>query len=261
MLLEVKNLTIQTKITKQKIVIDSSFCLEKGKSLGIIGESGSGKTITSKALMGLLNPCVFDINGRIEFDEQNLLTLRKKDRRLLCGSSIAMIMQNPMTAFAPMIKIGKQIIDTLRIHKKQSKKDLYALSIEALKIVNLTNTQNLMNSYPHELSGGMLQRIMIALTMLLNPKLIIADEATTAVDVISERLIVAELVKLKKKGISMIIVTHDFGIANSLCDDIIVMKNGEIVESGITAEVFCCPKHSYTKELVSASNLFGGLSC
>lgn len=261
MLLDVKNLNIKIKADKKIIVMDSSFCLEKGKTLGIIGESGSGKTLTSKALMGLLNPRVFEIEGAITFEDKNLLGMKNKERRALCGTSIAMIMQNPMTAFAPMTKIGKQLIDTLYVHKKQPKKQLYEMSIDALTAVNLTNTEKLMNSYPYELSGGMLQRIMIALTILLEPRLIIADEATTAVDSISEGLIIQELDKLKKSGTAILIITHDFGIATSLCDDILVMKDGEIVERGVTAEVFKFPKHSYTKELINSCNLFGGLSC
>ncbi len=258
MLLEVRNLMIQTKSTKQTLVKESSFSLAGSGALGIIGESGSGKTMTSKALMGLLNPRVFSLTGSVKFSGQELIGLKEQERRKLRGSQMAMIMQNPMTAFAPMIKIGKQVTDTLLVHGATSREACYKKAVQALQAINLPEAQRLMDSWPHELSGGMLQRIMIALTMLLEPKIIIADEATTAVDAASEKLILEEFKRIRRAGTAMIVVTHDFGVAAALCDDVLVMKDGEIVERGKVQRVFQSPGHPYTRELVAASILWEG---
>ncbi len=261
MLLDIKNLTICTKRNKQIILEGSSFSLTQGGAMGIIGESGSGKTMTGKAIMGLLNQNVFDIGGSISYCGQELNGLPGKNRRTFRGTEIAMIMQNPMTSFAPMIRIGKQMIDTLAVYQKKPKAKLLEASIEAMEAFNLPNAELLMRCYPGELSGGMLQRIMIALTMLLKPKLIIADEATTAVDAISEQLILTEFERIRKAGVSFIVITHDFGVAASLCDSVIVMQNGRIIESGNMQTVFGQPKHDYTRELFNASLLSGGVPC
>lgn len=261
MLLDIKNLTICTKKNKQIILEGSSFSLTQGGTIGIIGESGSGKTMTGKAIMGLLNQNVFDIGGSISYCGQELNALPEKNRRTFRGTEIAMIMQNPMTAFAPMMKIGKQMTDTLAVYQKKPKAKLHEASIEAMEAFHLPNAELLMECYPGELSGGMLQRIMIALTMLLKPKLIIADEATTAVDAISEQLILTEFDRIRKAGVSLIVITHDFGVAASLCDSVIVMQNGRIIENGNMRTVFGRPKNDYTRELFNASILSGGALC
>ncbi len=253
-ILEVKNLTVGLKKTKEAIVKSICFSIEKGQTLGIIGESGSGKTMTSKALLRLLNPRVFDVDGDVLFCGRKLLALRENEFRSLRGREMSMIMQNPMTAFSPVTRVGKQITDTLSAHLSIGKKEACERAIHALQDVNLRQTEKIMHSYPHELSGGMLQRVMIALALMLKPKLIIADEATSSVDAISEEMILEEFSKIKAQGISLLIVTHDFGVA-SLADHILVMKDGRIVEQGIPRSIFHAPQHEYTKELMEASLL------
>lgn len=254
-LLEVKHLSIRLKKTEEPLVKGISFSIEKGQTLGIIGESGSGKTMTSKALLRLLNPKVFEVAGDISYCGKELLTLREQEFRPMRGKEMSMIMQNPMTAFAPMTRIGKQIMDTLSAHFTIGKKEAYERSIRALQDVNLNQAEKIMCSYPHELSGGMLQRVMIALTWLFKPKLIIADEATSSVDAVSEEMILREFARIKAQGISLLVVTHDFGVAAALADHILVMKNGSIVEQGTAWHIFHTPRHEYTKELMRASVL------
>lgn len=167
-----------------------------------------------------------------------------------------MIPQNPMTAFAPMLKLGKQVEMGFSLKGQTEKMAFRKRFAAALADVNLPDARKILGSYPHELSGGTLQRVMIALTLLQRPKLIIADEITTAVDAASEYLILNGLEKLKKSGVSMIVVTHDFGVAAKICDRVAVMKNGEIIETGKTKDVFTKPQHEYTRQLVQASVLF-----
>lgn len=254
-LVEVRNLTVRLRKTTEALVKGISFSMAKGQTLGIIGESGSGKTMTSKALLRLLNPRVFETGGEVLFGGRNLLALREDEFRPLRGKEMSMIMQNPMTAFAPMTRIGRQITDTLSAHLAIGKKEAHERALQALQGVNLRQAEKIMRSYPHELSGGMLQRAMIALALMLKPKLIIADEATSSVDAISEEMILEEFTKIKAQGISLLIVTHDFGVAAALADHILVMKGGCIVEQGTARSIFHAPRHEYTKELMVASVL------
>lgn len=254
-LLEVRNLTVRLRKTKETLVKGIGFSMEKGQTLGIIGESGSGKTMTSKALLRLLNPKVFETSGEVLYCGRNLLALREDEFRPLRGKEMSMIMQNPMTAFAPMTRIGRQITDTLSAHLAIGRKEACERALQTLQDVNLRQAEKIIRSYPHELSGGMLQRAMIALALMLKPKLIIADEATSSVDAISEEMILEEFAKIKAQGISLLIVTHDFGVAAALADHILVMKDGCIVEQGTARSIFYAPRHEYTKELMVASVL------
>lgn len=210
-LLNVTDLHIGLYQAASAIVKGVNFTLKKSSSLVIVGESGSGKTITCKSIMRLLNPKMFTISGSIRYKGTELLSMDEKTIRKLRGNKIAMILQNPMTAFDPAIKIGSQIIETIRVHQNINRYDAYAAGIRALEKMNLPRCEQLMNSYPHTLSGGMLQRIMIALSLLHEPDIIIADEATTALDVVNQNMILDELIKLKETGIGLLIVTHDFG--------------------------------------------------
>ncbi|MCR5110577.1 MAG: ABC transporter ATP-binding protein [Ruminococcus sp.] len=250
-MLEVKDLKITAHYAKKEIVHGISFSVGKGETLGIVGESGSGKSMTSKCIMGLLNSRAFVLEGQIRWKDQEINISKNHLPDHYRGKQITMIPQNPMTAFAPMVKLGKQLkmgfSDTENFDGKLS---------EILKSMNLNDCEKIFKSYPSELSGGMLQRIMIAITLLQAPELIIADEVTTAVDAASEYQILMELEKLKKKGTSMIVVTHDFGVAAKLCDKISVMKSGKIIEQGETKKVFASPQHEYTKQLLEASMLF-----
>lgn len=250
-ILKVKNLTIKLPNGKS-LVKNISFNIQKGRVLGIIGESGSGKTLTCKTIMKLLPEKNFHITGNIEFKGKNILNMRKKEINNIRGKKISIIMQNPMTAFNPVIKIGKQIVETLRAHLNISKKEAYNLGIEELKKMNLKRTEEIMNSYPHTLSGGMHQRIMIAISLMLNPEIIIADEATTALDIKNQSIILAEMEKICDKDIGLIVVSHDFGVIAQLADDVMVMKSGEIIERGIVNEIFYNPQNEYTKELLEA---------
>ncbi len=255
-MLKVKDLEITAISTKEKLVKGISFEIGIDETLGIIGESGSGKSLTSKAIMGLLNPRVFRVEGSIGWKDTEILDKKAKIPKDYRGKQIAMITQNPMTAFAPMMRLGKQIEMGFDLRNKNAKQNLYDELEDALKRVNLTDMKKIMRSYPGELSGGMLQRVMIAVTILQKPDLIIADECTTAVDSASEYMILKELENLQKTGISMIVVTHDFGVAARLCSKVAVMKSGELIEQGQTLDVFISPKEKYTKELAAASMLY-----
>lgn len=254
-LLKVSGLCVGLRDAKQPIVADVGFTLREGAALALVGESGSGKTLTCKAILQLLGTRTFHISGSVFYREAELLSMKEQDIRALCGCRISMIVQNPMSAFDPAVKIGAQIVETIRAHKNMTKKDAYAVGRAALEKMNLPRCSQLMNSYPHTLSGGMLQRIVIALALILEPEIIIADEATTALDVKNQKDVLDEIEKMKKSGIGVLLVTHDFGVAAKLADDVIVMKDGKIVERGTVREIFASPKESYTKALLKASLL------
>lgn len=254
-LLEVENLSIRLARQKQHLVRNTSFTLYEGTALAIIGESGSGKTLTCKAIMQLLNKKLFEIAGSIRYRSTELMTMDDKKIRSLCGSKLSLIVQNPMAAFNQTVKIGDQIIETIRAHRAVSKKEAHAIGIAGLQKMNLPRCEQLMNSYPFMLSGGMLQRIVIALSLILEPALIIADEPTTALDVHNQKVVLDELANIKKRGISLLLVTHDFGVAARLADYVIVMKEGRIVEFGTIHEIYSSPKDPYTRELLEASIL------
>jgi len=254
-LLEIQNLSISLRQKNSPIVKGISFSIRGGQVLGIIGESGSGKSMTCRAIMSLLDMRRFTISGKVIFHEKNLLAMPDKDVQKLLGTRLAMIMQNPMTAFDPISKIGAQIVETLRIHKRVSKRDAFEIGAHELMKIGFADAYRVMNSYPHELSGGMLQRIMIALSMILSPEIIIADEATTALDVHTQAIILDEFLKMRNSGIALVIVTHNFGVLAKLADNVIVIKDGEVVEEGTVYQIFDSPQHSYTKELLNATVL------
>ncbi len=254
-LLKVSGLCIGLNDSEQPLVEDVGFTLRKSSALALVGESGSGKTLTCKAILQLLNTKTFHISGSALYRGTELLSMKEKDIRALCGYRISMIVQNPMSAFDPTVKIGSQIVETIRVHKNITKKEAFVAGCNALEKINLPRCSQLMNSYPHTLSGGMLQRIVIALALILEPEIIIADEATTALDVKNQNDVLDEIEKMKKNGISVLLVTHDFGVAAKLADDVIVMKEGKIIESGTVHDIFASPQHPYTWELLKASLL------
>lgn len=258
-ILEIEDLRIRLKKEGKELVRGISFSVKEGQSLCIIGESGSGKTVTSKGVLGLLNPNVFQVTGSCRFCGKELIGMKPKDLTGLRGKDVAMIMQNPMTSFAPTTPVGKQMTAPLLVHGKADKRTARESIMAMLKKMNLPEPEKIMGSYPQELSGGMLQRVMIALTLLLEPKMIIADESTTAVDAVSEEIILQEFLRIKKLGISLLVITHDFGVAATLGDYMAVMKDGLLIEAGSPQEIFTTPKHDYTKELLKASLLTEGI--
>ena len=250
MLLEVKNLQIKLKQNEKKIIKNSNFSMKKNTCLGILGESGSGKSITCKSLLNILNKN-FDISGEIIFEGKDLLKLSQTEMREIRGKDICMIVQNPMTSFDPLYTMENQMTETFCEHLKISRKEAVSLAMEVLEKMKLKDIPDILKKYPHELSGGMLQRIMIAIAIALKPRLIIADEPTTAIDSLNQKDIIEEFKILKNElNVSLLFVTHDLGVLSVLADSLIIMQNGEIVEKGRTEEIMSNPKHEHTKFLI-----------
>ncbi|WP_353498173.1 ABC transporter ATP-binding protein [Vibrio sp. CB1-14] len=250
-MLELNNLTVAIeRPVHRELVSNVSFTLKEDQCLGILGESGSGKSLTCNAINGLLGE-QFSIAGEAKFDDQDLFTMTPKQRRQMRGETISMIMQSPMTAFNPLFTIGNQAIETIQQHSAMSRKEATELFCDVLTRVNLKSVQSLLKKYPHELSGGMLQRIMVALALVLKPKLIIADEPTTAIDYISQREVIKELQFVREQfGTSLIFVSHDLSLVSHIADNVMVMNQGRVVEYGDTKQVFTHPQSEHTRYLV-----------
>jgi len=254
MILRVENLTISfTAEQEMEVVHDLSFAMEEGEVLGLVGESGSGKSITSLTIAGLCKAHQVISQGSIIFDGVNMLTLSQKEKRSIQGAQIGMIFQEPLSALNPTMKIGKQVEEVLLLHDSYSKKERYQKVMEALLDVELPNPEELYHKYPHELSGGMRQRVAIASVIISKPKLLIADEPTTALDINTQKAIIKLLKKLNKKyGIAMIFISHNLKVVRELCPRVLIMQDGVIVEQGNTADIFANPQHNYTKRLLDA---------
>ncbi len=250
MLLEVKNLKVTGKKENKEIVRGISFSVEENTCTGILGESGSGKSMTCKSVLNVLNGD-FLVDGEVIFQGEDILKMDKEKARKIRGKEICMILQNPMTSFNPLYTIGNQMMETFTEHMVISRREALDLAVESMAKMKLENPDILLKKYPHELSGGMLQRIMIAVAMALKPKLIIADEPTTAIDSLNQKDIIEEFMLLKNEmKVSLLFVTHDLGVLSQLADSLIVMKNGEIVEKGKTEEIMRNPSHRHTKFLI-----------
>lgn len=229
------------------------FHVKKGEILGIVGESGSGKSVTSLSIMKLIQNPGKVVGGEILFKGKNLVNISEKQMRSIRGNEIGMIFQEPMTSLNPVFTIGNQIIEGIQIHKKLNKKQAWQHSIEILKLVGLPRVEEMMNEYPHQLSGGMRQRVMIAMAMACDPEILIADEPTTALDVTIQAQILALMKKLNHEmNTSIIMITHDLGVVSEMCDRILVMYSGKIVEEGTTRDIFKHPKHPYTIGLIES---------
>lgn len=255
MLLDIKNLSIGFVDTKpiQMVVDNISFQVDQGEILGIVGESGSGKSMTALSIMGLLKDSAKITNGEIIIEGDNLLSMSEKQRRSYLGKEIAMVFQEPMTSLNPVMKIGEQVSEMLALHTTLSRKEQKKKTLDALLKVGLNNPEDLYNKYPHELSGGMRQRVMIAMAMICKPKLLIADEPTTALDVSVQAQILSLLKKMNKEyGVSIILISHDLGVIRTMCERTIVMAEGKIVEQGLVEDIFKNPKEDYTKKLIDA---------
>ena len=262
-LLEVKDLRVSffTPAGEVKAVSGISYDLDYDEVMGIVGESGSGKSQEAYSIMGLLQSPGKVIGGSITFEGRDVLSFGKNEMAAFRGSEVAMIFQNPMTCLNPVYTVGNQLIEALRAHdKKISKAAAAKRAMEMLELVGINNVQKRMKQYPHEFSGGMRQRVMIAMGLICHPKLLIADEPTTALDVTIQAQILELMQDLQKKlGMAIIIVTHDLGVIASMCDEIIVMYGGRVCERGTADDIFYAPAHEYTKGLLrsipSGSNM------
>ena len=255
-LLEVKDLKtyFYTDSGVAKAVDGVTFSLDKGKTLGIVGESGCGKSVTSLSIMRLVDPATGrNEGGSIVFDGQDLLTLPEKEMRKLRGNRISMIFQEPMTSLNPVFTIGDQISESLKLHKGLDKKAARDRAIELLELVGIPEAGKRVDEYPHQLSGGMRQRVMIAMALSGDPELLIADEPTTALDVTIQAQILQLLKDLQEKlHMSIIIITHDLGVIAEMADEVAVMYAGDIVEKAPTGALFDDPKHPYTIGLMNS---------
>ncbi len=251
-LLKVQNLNLS--IGKTPILKDISFDLEAGRILGIVGESGSGKSITALSVLQLL-PNGTTWAGDIKFDGEDIKALSEDDFCDLRGNDISMIFQEPMTALNPVQTIGDQVSESIRIHTGKSRREAEQLARETLNRVELPESEFPLSRYPHDLSGGQRQRVMIAMAIALQPKLLIADEPTTALDVTTQAEILELLEKLvREDGLSLMLITHDLAVVAQMADNVVVMKDGAIVEQGASIDVFSKMQHPYTRQLFSASN-------
>ncbi len=263
-ILRIKNLSIDFQTTAGQVhaIRGVDIDLKRGETLAIVGESGSGKSVTAKAVMGILANNATVKSGVIEYHIDNetsetvvdLLKMDKKEmRQNINGKQIAMVFQDPMTSLNPLMTIGKQIMEGILLHYDYTEEKAYARALELLDLVGITDAKKRMKSYPHQLSGGMRQRVVIAIALACNPNLLICDEPTTALDVTIQAKIL-ELIKdiQKKAGISVIYITHDLGVVAKVADSVNVMYAGKIVEKGLIEEIFFNPKHPYTWALLSA---------
>lgn len=254
-LLEVKDLEVSffTYAGEVKAVRGISYELKPGEVMGIVGESGSGKSVSSYGLMGIIPDPGKVIGGSIIFDGKDITSLSEKELLKIRGKDIGMIFQDPMTSLNPVFTVGNQIEESLKKHTNLNKDERKARIIELFQLVGINQPEKRMNQYPHEFSGGMRQRVMIAMALACNPKLLIADEPTTALDVTIQAQIVELLKELKSKiNMSIIFITHDLGVIADICDKVAVMYAGNIIETGSIDEIFYEPKHPYTWGLLKS---------
>ncbi|MBU5427883.1 ABC transporter ATP-binding protein [Tissierella pigra] len=255
-LLEVKNLSVSFKtfFGEVEAVRNISFDVGSSETVAIVGESGCGKSVTANSIMQLLPmPPAFFKNGQIIFNGKNLLDKSDKEMEVVRGNEISMIFQDPMTSLNPTMKIGKQIVEGLIRHQRLSKSEAKKKAVEMLNLVAVPEPEKRVNQYPHEFSGGMRQRVMIALAMVSTPRLLIADEPTTALDVTVQAQILELMKEIQNKlEMAIILITHDLGVVADMSDKVIVMYAGQILEEGLTDEIFKAPCHPYTIKLLAS---------
>ncbi|WP_409289835.1 ABC transporter ATP-binding protein [Peribacillus sp. SCS-37] len=253
--LEVKDLEVSVKTENKMITLvsDIHFMVNKGETIGIVGESGCGKSITSLSVIGLLPANAKISKGSIRLNDKELVKLSKKEMRKVRGKEVSMIFQEPMTSLNPVYTIGYQIIEMICSHTKISKAEAKRQAVSLLELVGIPRAEEVVDEYPHQLSGGMRQRVMIAMAMSCNPQVLIADEPTTALDVTIQAQIL-ELMKdlQKKRDMSIIMITHDLGVVAEVCNRVVVMYAGQVVEEADVEELFENPKHPYTKGLLAS---------
>ena len=252
-MLEVRNLRTSffTDAGEVKAVDGVSFALDEGKVLGIVGESGSGKSVTAYSIMQILAPTGKIVDGSVKFRGQELVGAPENVIRKVRGNRISIIFQDPMTSLNPTYTIGKQLMEAILLHTDRNKKQARERALEMLRLVNVNEPEKRLKQYPYELSGGMRQRVMIAMALACEPDILIADEPTTALDVTIQAQILDLMHDLQKKlGMAIIMITHDLGVVAQMCDEVIVMYAGGICEQGTADEIFYNPKHEYTKGLM-----------
>jgi oligopeptide/dipeptide ABC transporter ATP-binding protein len=252
-LLEVKNLRTYFFAGSDviKAVDDVSFCIHEGELLGLVGESGCGKSVTALSIMRLVPPPGKIVSGEINLKGENLVKVSEERMREIRGDSIAMIFQDPMTSLNPVYTVGEQIAEVLRLHRKMNRKEAWEKAIEAMKEVAIPDPARRAKDYPHQLSGGMRQRVMIAMALACDPDILIADEPTTALDVTIQAQILELLEKLRReRKLAVLLITHDLGVVAEVADRVCVMYTGKIVEEAPTSEIFENPRHPYTQGLL-----------
>lgn len=231
--------------------------MDEGDTLGLVGESGSGKTVTALTIAGLLERENATIEGKVIFQGENLLEYDLSQMRVIQGKDIGMIFQEPITSLDPLMKIGRQIEETLKLHCKFTAEQRKQMALKVMSLVGLPDPDQTYKKYPHQLSGGQRQRAMIAAAFITHPKLLILDEPTTALDVTVQTQIIDLLKRLNEEcGVGLLFISHDLRVVRKVCDQVAVMYNGEIVESGATEQIFNDPQHEYTKKLVSAVSVW-----
>ena len=246
-----ERLSFFTPAGEVKALNDVSFTLKEGEVLGIVGESGSGKSVTAYSLMGLTAYPGKLIGGTLDFNGHRINDMTEAEFRKMRGNEVSIIFQDPMTSLNPVYTIGNQIEEAILLHTNKNKEQAHARAVELLELVGINEPERRLKQYPHEHSGGMRQRVMIAMALACEPKLLIADEPTTALDVTIQAQILELILDLKEKlGMAIIMITHDLGIVANMCDKIAVMYAGHIIEYGLTDDIFYHPKHEYTKGLI-----------
>lgn len=254
-LLSVRDLqtTFFTEEGEVKAVNHVSFNLERGKVLGIVGESGSGKSVTAYTVMRILDPAAKIVGGQVLLDGRDLVQLSENEMRKIRGERISIIFQDPMTSLNPVYTIGNQITEGIRLHTQRNRSEAAKRALELMELVGINEPEKRLKQYPHELSGGMRQRVMIAMALAVEPDILIADEPTTALDVTIQAQILEQIKEIQKKmGMAVIMITHDLGVIADMCDEIIVLYAGRVCERGTADEIFYNPRHEYTKGLIQS---------
>ena len=254
-MLDIENLTVHFNCAPpdHTAVKGISLHMDKGEIVGLVGESGSGKSVTALTIAGLLNRYMATFGGKVMFNGQDILSLPSEQLRKIRGKDIAMVFQEPMSSLNPVLKIGPQVEESLIIHTNKTKEERKSLALAALKAVDLPDPEATYNKYPHQLSGGQLQRVCIAAAMISNPALLIADEPTTALDVTIQAQIIELLKRLNREyGMGILFISHNLNVVRKLCTRVAVMYKGNIVEEGPCDDIFFNPKEDYTKRLIAA---------
>ncbi len=253
-LLDVQHLAVTFDRTRgTRVVDDVSFTIAAGETLGLVGESGSGKSVTAFSILRLLQPPGEVVGGQIFFEGQDLLTLPERDMRAVRGARISLIFQEPMTALNPVMRVGDQIAEALTAHNIASRREARDRATDLLAAVRIPDPARRVRDYPHQLSGGMRQRVMIAIALACRPPLVIADEPTTALDVTIQAQILELIRQLQSEfGLALLLITHDFGVVAEMADRVAVMRAGRIVETGPVRQILRTPSHDYTRQLLAA---------